>query len=55
MHFLLMVLFAAFVSAVFAGVSSEVSTPKARFLYGLRVFLSFIGIGLALSWLMYLL
>ena len=53
MHLLAMILFAAFVSAVFAGITGEVSKPAERFLYGLKVFAAFMGIGLGLAWITY--
>ena len=55
MHLLAMILFAGFVSAVFAGLNGENPTPQVRLVYGLKVFGSFMGIGLALAWIMYLL
>lgn len=53
MHLLAMILFALFVSAVFAGINGDIQKPRACFLYGLKVFGSFVGIGLGLAWLMY--
>lgn len=50
-HFTALVLFAFFVSVVFAILSRD--TPRAQVMYGLKVFLSFVGIALALAWLMY--
>ncbi|MEW6731186.1 MAG: hypothetical protein AB1489_07605 [Acidobacteriota bacterium] len=54
MHFLVMIGFALFVAIVFAGINSEISSPRSRVIYGLKVFASFIGIGLAIAWLFYL-
>jgi hypothetical protein len=52
-HFLVMLLFAAIVAAVFGVVARE--TGRESFLYGLKVFAEFVGIGLALAWLLYFL
>jgi hypothetical protein len=52
-HFLLMVAFALAVSVVF-GVTGRKGI-KERFRYGLKVFVEFVGVGLALAWLLYLL
>jgi len=53
MHLIMMLTFAFLVSIVFAGINSEVLTEKARFFYGLKVFGSFMGVGLALAWVLY--
>ena len=50
-HFLLMVLFAALVAVVFGTVGRE--GARARALYGLKIFGEFVGVGLALAWLLY--
>lgn len=52
-HFLVMLLFAAFVSMIFSIVARD--TAKERFYYGLKVFAEFVGIGIALAWLLYFL
>jgi hypothetical protein len=52
-HLLVMVLFAALVSVVFGAVARD--THRERLLYGLKIFAEFIGIGLALAWLLYFL
>lgn len=52
-HFLVMLLFAAFVSVVFSVVARD--TRRERLLYGLKVFAEFVGIGLVLAWLLYFL
>ena len=52
-HFLLMIAFAAAVSVVF-GITGRKGI-KERFRYGLKVFAEFVGVGLALAWLLYLL
>ncbi len=54
MHFLVMVGFAIFVAAVFAGVNTETVTLQSRFIYALKVFGSFIGIGLVIAIILYL-
>jgi hypothetical protein len=48
-----MVLFAALVSLVFGLVARD--TGRERFYYGVKVFVEFVGIGLALAWLLYFL
>lgn len=52
-HFLVMALFAALVSVVFCLIARD--TARDRVLYGLKVFAEFVGIGLALAWLLYFL
>ena len=52
-HFLVMVLFAAFVAALFSVVARE--TRRERILYGLKVFGEFVGIGILLAWVLYFL
>lgn len=51
MHLLAMILFAFFVAVVFAIISKD--TSYERFTYGAKVFFAFLGIGLALAWIMY--
>ena len=51
MHLLAMTAFALIVSVVFAIISKH--TPAERFRYGVKVFLSFMGIGLGLAYVMY--
>lgn len=46
-----MLVFAAAVSIVF-GISGR-ETPQAQLRYGVKIFIEFIGIGLALGWLLY--
>ncbi len=53
MHLIMMAIFAFLVSIVFAGINTETSTAKGRVFYGVKVFSSFIGIGLVLAWLLY--
>jgi hypothetical protein len=50
-HFPAMVLFSFLVSVVFGALSKD--TPRARFIYGAKVFAGFLGVALALGWLMY--
>lgn len=50
-HFPAMVLFSFLVSVVFGVLSKD--QPRERFLYGAKVFGAFVGIALALGWLMY--
>ncbi|HZH29328.1 MAG TPA: hypothetical protein VEY11_00925 [Pyrinomonadaceae bacterium] len=50
-HFLLMVLFAALVAIIFGIVGRE--KPVERFTYGTKIFVEFVGIGLALAWVLY--
>jgi hypothetical protein len=52
-HFALMVLFAGLVAVSFSLVARESSGKRLR--YGLKIFCEFVGVGLILSWLMYLL
>lgn len=52
-HLLVMTLFAAIVSVVFGCVARD--TGRERALYGLKIFAEFMGIGLALAWLLYFL
>jgi hypothetical protein len=48
-----MITFALLVAVVFGVVGRE--TGKERGLYGLKIFAEFVGIGLALAWLLYFL
>jgi hypothetical protein len=52
-HFLALVFFSALVSTVF-GITAR-DTPKERAIYGMKIFAEFVGIGLALAWLLYFL
>ena len=51
-HFLIMTMFAALVAVCFGVIGRE--GARARLLYGLKVFAEFVGIGLALAWILYL-
>lgn len=50
-HLLVMILFAALVAIVFGAVARN--SRRERMVYGLKIFAEFIGIGLALAWLLY--
>jgi len=50
-HFLLMLTFAGFVAVVFGGIGREGVRQRLR--YGLKVFLEFVVVGLALAWVLY--
>ena len=50
-HFLLMSLFAGLVAVVFGAVGRE--TVRGSILYGLKIFLEFVGVGLVVGWLLY--
>lgn len=51
MHLLAMTLFALCVSTVFAIVTKE--DPREQFIYAVKAFLAFLGIALAIGWIMY--
>lgn len=51
-HLLMMLVFAASVATVFGIVGRN--EPRARMRYGLKVFAEFVGIGMVLAWLLYL-
>lgn len=50
-HFLIMVMFAAFVAAIFGLVGRE--GRRDSLLYGLKIFGEFVAIGFVLAWLLY--
>jgi hypothetical protein len=52
-HFLALVMFSALVAVVFAALSSEHHDTPARIKYGVKVFGSFVLIGLAIAWILY--
>ena len=52
-HLLVMMMFAAIVALVFGVVARN--TGRESVMYGLKVFAEFVGIGLALAWLLYFL
>ncbi|GBC81478.1 hypothetical protein HRbin10_00590 [bacterium HR10] len=51
MHLLAMTLFALCVSTVFAIVTKE--DPREQLIYAVKAFLAFLGIALAIGWVMY--
>jgi hypothetical protein len=51
MQLVAMMVFAFFVSAVFAIISKN--TPVERFWYGAKIFFAFMGIGLMVAYVMY--
>ncbi len=46
-----MAMFASVVAIVFGAVGRE--TAHGRFLYGLKIFFEFVGIGLIIGWILY--
>jgi hypothetical protein len=50
-HFGLLVVFAVFVSIIFAALTRE--DPREQLRFGIRLLAGFVGVALALSWLMY--
>jgi len=46
-----MLIFSFLVSVVFGMLSKD--TPRERLLYGVRVFVMFVGVALVLGWIMY--
>ena len=53
MHFLMMSLYAAIAATVLATVDARTETPSERVRHGLKIFGSFLGIGLVLSWILF--
>lgn len=53
MHFLLMTVFAAVVAAVMALIDPDRHDAKARAVHGLKIFGAFLGIGIAIGWVLY--
>jgi hypothetical protein len=53
MHVLMMTLYAAIAAIVLAAVEPKPESPRHRVLHGLKIFASFLGIGLLLSWILY--
>lgn len=51
-HFLLMLLFGAAVATVFGVVGRQAASAQIK--YGAKVFIEFVGIGLVLAWILYL-
>jgi hypothetical protein len=53
MHVLMMSLYAAMAAIVLAAIDPKSETTRARVLHGLKIFGSFLGIGLLLSWVLF--
>jgi hypothetical protein len=53
MHVLMMTLYAAIAATVLAAIDPRAETNRQRLFHGLKVFLSFLGIGLVLSWILF--
>ncbi|HZS07073.1 MAG TPA: hypothetical protein VFD58_19710 [Blastocatellia bacterium] len=52
-HFIALIIFSALVAVVFAALSSEHHDTPDRVKYGVKVFGSFVLIGLAIAWVLY--
>ena len=50
-HFLYLIAFALFVSAVFGVLTA--GTARERVMYGAKTFLQFVGISLIIAWILY--
>ena len=53
MHLLMMSLYAAMAAVVLSAVDPKSDTTRQRALHGLKIFGSFLGIGLLLSWVLF--
>jgi hypothetical protein len=53
MHVLMMSMYAAMAAVVLAAVDPKSDTTRQRVLHGLKIFGSFLGIGLILSWVLF--
>jgi hypothetical protein len=53
MHVLMMSMYAAMAAIVLAGVDPKSDTTRQRVVHGLKIFGSFLGIGLLLSWILF--
>jgi hypothetical protein len=53
MHVLMMSMYAAMAAVVLAAVDPKSDTTRQRVRHGLKIFGSFLGIGLLLSWLLF--
>jgi hypothetical protein len=49
----MMTLYAAVTAIVSAGIAPNIDTPRQRTLYGLKVFGTYLGVGLLLSWVLF--
>ena len=53
MHVLMMSMYAAMAAVVLAAVDPKSGTTRQRVVHGFKIFGSFLGIGLLLSWVLY--
>jgi hypothetical protein len=53
MHVLMMSMYAAMAAVVLAAVDPKSDTTRQRVIHGLKIFGSFLGIGLLLSWVLF--
>jgi hypothetical protein len=53
MHVLMMSMYAALAAVVLAAVDPKSDTTRQRVVHGLKIFGSFLGIGLVLSWILF--
>ena len=53
MHVLMMSLYAAIAAVVLAAVDPKSDSTRQRLIHGLKIFGSFLGIGLLLSWVLF--
>jgi hypothetical protein len=53
MHVLMMSMYAAMAAVVLAAVDPKSNTTRQRVVHGLKIFGSFLGIGLLLSWVLF--
>ena len=53
MHLLMMSMYAAMAAVVLAAVDPKSDTTRQRLVHGLKIFGSFLGIGLLLSWILF--
>ncbi len=53
MHVLMMSLYAAITAIVLATIDPKAETLRERVIHGLKIFGWFVGIGLALSWILF--
>ena len=53
MHFVLMSTFAAVVATVLAAIDPERHDPWERLIHGLKIFGLFLGVGIAIGWVLY--
>ena len=53
MHLLMMSMYAAMAAVVLSAVDPKSDTTRQRVMHGLKIFGSFLGIGLLLSWVLF--